>query len=749
MDKYNVIDITTDLDALNQDMYKWSSMPYERRLRSDDECRRRYGVSNITLYNRLKAIILSTKTIDDPEYIGNAISEGFSVDDKLPDMPDYSEFLEEKWRMEMAMQLNESPVIAIVYNPTYIFSKEEALGVVNDLFKKYSLLTEKNKRFSNSYSMDLFGYNVPNMYEIVCNKLSTDVDNSKHDTLVCMGESSNIFMRPITESVDQMIVHDDKIGLLKVKLDSCSENIQVKDRIVYNELNKEIEENLKYDYYSAMNTCVPILVNNTTLECHDIKPEDINADNWYSILKEKVDQFNIEVDPEEKSILEHDIVSLGWNPILPLTKSSFNIARLYTAKFLESHAPIIVDLTKFNINKEILNESTAAMRQKFNEYDLHPVYIVLSYTGTVMGKIIRAVKGSMFTHSGLSLDSDLTTILTFNFNSNKNKGFIVDSLEKYESVTPKALISVMCVFVNHNTLRKLKANIKYFQSIKDKTKYNFGNLFNILINKEKANDPANSSLVCSQFVDTLLKLSGIDLTDKSSNLVIPQDFQNITNPKLFKLYEGLAKEYDERNIEALIAQLFLTRDRNYLQYSKLMDKLSESLTVDNFRYYTENEEANKVLDKINDLLTPTALITERKSIIRITDDGNVSIQLMKDLEREYQEAHRLLTTYTEDNLDGIKHELARLFHVINICEKKIKKMEKDNPRYKDMINLRARCMNDFKKYLKLVLSKEPNFDFTKYYRDSEYDDSTIEIDRRLIDLIAELAGKLLGKKKKD
>ena len=81
MDRYNVIDITTDLDALNQDMYKWSSMPYERRLRSDDECRRRYGVSNITLYNRLKAIILSTKTIDDPEYIGNAISEGFSVDE--------------------------------------------------------------------------------------------------------------------------------------------------------------------------------------------------------------------------------------------------------------------------------------------------------------------------------------------------------------------------------------------------------------------------------------------------------------------------------------------------------------------------------------------------------------------------------------------------------------------------------------------------------------------------------------------
>ena len=57
MDKYNVIDITTDLDALNQDMYKWSSMPYERRLRSDDECRRRYGVSNITLYNRLVSIL--------------------------------------------------------------------------------------------------------------------------------------------------------------------------------------------------------------------------------------------------------------------------------------------------------------------------------------------------------------------------------------------------------------------------------------------------------------------------------------------------------------------------------------------------------------------------------------------------------------------------------------------------------------------------------------------------------------------
>lgn len=747
MDRFNVIDITTDLDELNQDMYKWSSMPYERRLRSDDECRRRYGISNITLYNRLKAAILSAKTLEDPEYIGNAISEGFTVDDPLDDS--YYAFLEDKWRMEMAMQLNESPVIAIVYNPTYIFSKEEAMEVVNDLYTKYSLLSEKNKRFSNAYSMDLFGYNVPNMYEIVSNKLTTDIDASKHDKLVCVGESINPLMTPVKESVDQMIVHDDKIGLLRVKLDSCAENIKPADRAYYKRLNETINENLYCDYEDVINKYSPIRVPaNGIISCHDIPANSITNENYYSILKEKVDKFNSTTDKEEKAILEQDILDLGWNPVLPVSNMSFSVARHHMNLYLKEHAPIIVDLTKFKVSSTVLTESTATMRKKFNEYDLHPVYIVLSYTGTVMGKIIRAVKGSMFTHSGISLDSDLKTILTFNFNGNKNKGFVVDSLQKYESVTPKALISVLCVFVNHNTMKKLKANIRYFESIKDKTKYNFGNLFNILFNKEKANDPANSSLVCSQFVDTLLKLSGVDLTDKSSNLVIPQDFQNISNPKLFKLYEGLAKEYNEIEVENLINQLFVSRDRNYILYSKLINQLEESCTVSDFRYYTENEEANKVLDEINKLLTPTALIQERKSIIKITDDGNVSIQLMKDLEREYQEAHRLLTTYSSDNLEGIKHELARLFHVINICEKKIKKMKKDDSKYKDMINLRARCMNDFKKYLKIVLEKEPTFDFTKYYTDSEYDDSTIEIDRKLIDLIGELVGKIFRKDKK-
>ena len=58
MDKFNVIIPTADLDELNMDMASWCSLPYNMRMRSDEECIRAYGMTNAELYNRIKEKIL-------------------------------------------------------------------------------------------------------------------------------------------------------------------------------------------------------------------------------------------------------------------------------------------------------------------------------------------------------------------------------------------------------------------------------------------------------------------------------------------------------------------------------------------------------------------------------------------------------------------------------------------------------------------------------------------------------------------
>jgi hypothetical protein len=746
MDQYNVIQLTSDIDTLNNDMYKWSCLPYERRMISDDNCRRMYGISNIDLYNRLKAAILSNKAPKDEEIIGNIISEGFEINND-----DSYVQLEELWKINMAKELNNSPLIAIIY-PMKLdnnLSVDECIEVVQSLYNKYLLLNEKNRRFSNSYSLNLFGYNVPNMNEIIMNKLLNKSDEiHNNDTLICTGESvSEKFMSPIISNVDDMIISDDKIGMLKVKLDSVYENMKLSDKNIYNDICNAIDDNMKYDFESILPKVVPWFTPdecNNIISCGNI---EVTSENYYRLLSEKIKLYNSANSIEEKISLEKDIVDLGWNPSVPLNEKTIEFSRNKYCNWLRNHAITIVDISKMKLNEVSLCESTSSMRKRFKELDLYPVYIVLSYTETLFGKIIRKIKNSMFTHAGLCLDSDLRNILTFEFIQKKSNGFNLDSLEDYINKTPRALLSVMCVFVDKNTMLSLKKSINYFIQNKDKTKYNFGNLFNILFNKEKSNDSANLSLVCSQFVDTLLKMCNIDITNKSSNLVIPQDFQNINNPKVYKLYEGLAKEYNEKHIEELIYELFETKSRRTILYSKLIDELEENCSIKTFDCITENNKANEILNEINNLLTPVAVIHERKAPIKISNDGNITIQLMKDLEKEYQEAHKLLTTYSEDNLEGIKEELARLFYLNSIIEKKLKKIDKDNKHYKELINLRSRILNDFKKYLKVVLKKEPDFNFTEYYQKSKYYDGEIEIDASTIGSLGRILGKILRRKK--
>jgi biotin-(acetyl-CoA carboxylase) ligase len=56
-------------------------------------------------------------------------------------------------------------------------------------------------------------------------------------------------------------------------------------------------------------------------------------------------------------------------------------------------------------------------------------------------------------------------------------------------------------------------------------------------------------------------------------------------------------------------------------------------------------------------------------------------------------------------------------------------MDKEDEDYKDLIDLRARVINDFKKYMKIVQNYEKNFDFEQYMKNSEYYNKTVMVDK--------------------
>jgi acylphosphatase len=272
------------------------------------------------------------------------------------------------------------------------------------------------------------------------------------------------------------------------------------------------------------------------------------------------------------------VLNLGWNPSVELTKESIEYAKKRQIEYLKEHSSIIYDLTKFN-NDSLLTESSSAMKAIYKQLNIYPVYIVLSWTNTNFGKIIRFVKNSKYTHAGLSLDSSLNEIVTFKYDSISN-GFEIENLKGYINTYRDCQIEVLCLFVDKTTLKKLKESIDFYKKAINVTKYGFKNLFNILLNRKKEYTPYDTEMVCSQFVDQILKLCDIDITGKANNLVIPQDYVTIAsaNPKIYKIFEGYGKDYIDGKVEANIKDL-IDKNGDKIRYKEEAYNLEEGINI--------------------------------------------------------------------------------------------------------------------------------------------------------------------------
>ena len=115
--------------------------------------------------------------------------------------------------------------------------------------------------------------------------------------------------------------------------------------------------------------------------------------------------------------------------------------------------------------------------------------------------------------------------------------------------------------------------------------------------------------------------------------------------------------------------------------------------------------------------------------IQFDKDGNLIIKNIRKInfEQEYTNSHRLLMEYDKTKAyEPMKFELAKMQFFITLLEKKIYKQGKDKSK-KELV-VRARFLNDFKKYLKVITNNENTFNFGQYYEQSPFNDALIKID---------------------
>jgi protein tyrosine phosphatase len=86
----------------------------------------------------------------------------------------------------------------------------------------------------------------------------------------------------------------------------------------------------------------------------------------------------------------------------------------------------------------------------------------------------------------------------------------------------------------------------------------------------------------------------------------------------------------------------------------------------------------------------------------------------------------LLKQYEEaNNIDGIKYELAKLWYMNTLLEDKIKNSKGSEKQ--EYTKTRTRILNDFNKYLKIVLKEDKKFNFNRYYKNTPYGDDRVRI----------------------
>lgn len=366
---------------------------------------------------------------------------------------------------------------------------------------------------------------------------------------------------------------------------------------------------------------------------------------------------------------KQSILELGWNPEIAYNPNIVSNRNKDITEYIRDKFESVQIFDATNISDDIVTEATSKNK--------NPIYVVLVYTASPFGKAIKQYTHGIYTHAALGLDAALDKLYSFNLANNYNKlgGFSIESIKGYMKDNKDAVMCVYTTFVNDEKFNKLKKQLIYLKDNVDKTRYSFINILSLLVNKpvELAND-----MICSQFVDRMLKLVDIDITGVSSSLVTPNDIYRSAVDKIYKLYEGRVDKY------------------NHKQANNIVNKLKRSH------------------------------ITEASTPVQFDDDGNLLIiKNIKDIEEEFNKSHKLLMSYNKtNNYEAMKYELYKLWYMNLLLERKIFKEKKPSKEYHDM---RARILNDFNKYLKIVNKNEPDYIFSQGYEESKYNDAIYKI----------------------
>ena len=352
------------------------------------------------------------------------------------------------------------------------------------------------------------------------------------------------------------------------------------------------------------------------------------------------------------------------------------------------------------VKKDTVAEDTLLEALHESSKELKPIFIVNSFTDTRFGNLITKFTGSNYSHSAIAFDPSLENLYTYNAgNGNLFGGFSIESIEGYKQKSDKALAQINVMFVSKEIYNKLQDIVMNLSDNVKNTTYNFGNLFNVVFHKEDNNQNINS-MICSQFVDNILKTVNINLTNVASNLVTPAMLAKVEHPRVFLMFEGKLKDFSIKSF----------KNKYYKLLSKGIKPIKES--------------------RLASLLQLTPILEAKSFPIQFDEDGNLLIKNRKkiDYNVEYKKTKKLRKEYVKySNVEAMKYEAAKCWYINQCIEKDLDDPKHSKYELNDLKLYRSRILTEFSQYMKEIIKVQGEFNFTAYYNSTPFSDDATQI----------------------
>ena len=169
------------------------------------------------------------------------------------------------------------------------------------------------------------------------------------------------------------------------------------------------------------------------------------------------------------------------------------------------------------------------------------IYIILTYTGTILSRLIKITTKDEFAHVSIALDEKLDKMYSFGRLNPYNPffgGFVHEGIEhgtfkRFENTT---ITNIYELEVSDYQYRRLKRQIKIINKFKEKYRFN---IFGLILAKFRFKFNRIDCFYCAEFVKKVMDDALID--NNLPKAVKPEDFKNLDNITL--LYSGRLKDY--------------------------------------------------------------------------------------------------------------------------------------------------------------------------------------------------------------